>query len=153
MPADVPGMFAVWAGRAHSVIDSELRRKNQTQQQRQETGSTSTAKPPKQKKEWWRLDPNVSDRYRPIEPPDRPDPDVYPTKDRFVFGWEARSTPVEDVIQHEARRLFPNFYKWVVRRAIERAGLKPDHDTRPSVEPPDADIDPGNEPPPEENIQ
>jgi hypothetical protein len=147
MSAEIPGIFAIWAGRAHAVIDSQIRRRknrkaDQQQQEQQEQQprkqdnaaanghhgrQSNRQQPPNgtKKREWWRLDPNTTNRYKPVEPPATPDPDVIPTLDRIVFGWEAPLSPLEQVIQDDVRRHFPKFHEWIVRRAVERAGLLP----------------------------
>jgi hypothetical protein len=155
MRAEISDFITHWSVRAHTALESQLRRKKMRRQLQdpkkkcncpcgggKQNGATNSPaagqQPPKsQKREWWRLDPNVTDKYRPVEPPATPDPGIVPTRDRFVFGWEAPMSPLEEVLQDDVRRLLPNVHKWIVRRAIERAGLKSENDRRPPLPLPD----------------
>lgn len=170
MRAELPDLATHWGIRAHGALESQLRRKKLRRQLKDSesakpectcgssnnagAGTTSTPAqlpPPskRNKREWWRLDPNVGDKYRPVEPPATPDPSVVPTPERFVFGWEAPLSPLEQVLQDDVRRLLPNVHKWIVRRAIERAGLKSETDNRPPLPLPE-DIAPAETREPEE---
>jgi hypothetical protein len=133
-------------------MDTQIRRRNnrkaeaQERRRQQQNGRDTSAprqQPPaaKSKRDWWRLDPNATSRHRPVEPPLTPDPDALPTRERVIFGWEARLTPIEEIVQDDVRRYFPHLHEWIVRRACKRAGLLPvevpevRHDSK--AEPPD----------------
>lgn len=155
MPANVPGMFAVWAFRSQSALDSQLNRKLKMHKLRQlenedGSGTAANGKPPKKKREWWRLDPHEENKYKPIEPPPVPDPTILPTRDRIVFGWEAPLSPLEQVVQDEVRRHLPQLHEWIVRRAIRRIDPDSEDPVRAPEVPPVEDYDPDTQqqPPP-----